>query len=281
MTERTVTLVTGTSTGIGRATALSLAADGHDVIATLRSAEQIGALEAEAGEGAGSLRAVVLDVTDEAAASDLIEETLGRYSRIDNLINNAGAGRVGTLEQLSPEDLDATMAVNFTAVARMTRLVLPSMRHRLSGRIVSVTSVGGIVGQPFNDAYCAAKFAVEGLMESLAPVAARFGILISVIEPGPVATAFTDNVMPDVVRLVSDDADPYGPLLASYIQTVTGTFQGAQSPQEVADVIRGSLESDAPLLRYQTSPGVQEFVRPKLADLDGAHIQAITSQWIG
>ena len=103
-----------------------------------------------------------LDVTDDAAARACVGDVLDDYGAIDVLVNNAGAGFLGTLEQFSLDELDEVMATNFFSVARMCQLVLPSQRAKGAGRILTVTSVGGVVGQPFNDAYCAAKFAVEG-----------------------------------------------------------------------------------------------------------------------
>jgi NAD(P)-dependent dehydrogenase (short-subunit alcohol dehydrogenase family) len=275
-----ISLVTGTSTGIGRAVARALAAEGQCVVATVRNPEQVAELEVDGHELAGEIHGVVLDVTDEASARAVVADVIDQFGRLDHLINNAGAGRIGTLEQLDHDELEATMAINFGGVARMTRLVLPQMRAQRSGRIVTVTSVGGVVGQPFNDAYCAAKFAVEGLMESLAPVVDRFGIKVSLVEPGPVATAFTDNVMPEVVALMGRPDDPYAEMFNAYIAHVSGIFDQAQSPDDVAALIASVLESDMPRFRYQTSEWATSFVGAKLADLDGQSVQSMTTQWI-
>ena len=110
---------------------------------------------------------------------DCVDEVLATYGQLDILINNAGRGAVASLEQLTMDDLRAQLEVNYLGVAALTKLVLAPMRLAGSGRIVTVTSVGGVVGQPFADAYCGAKFAVEGLMQSLAPVVAQFGIGVS------------------------------------------------------------------------------------------------------
>lgn len=123
---------------------------------------------------------------------------------IDVVVNNAGRGLVGTLEQLDDATLQAQLDVNYLAVARLTRCVLPVMRAAGHGRVVTVTSVGGAVGQPFADGYCAAKFAVEGLMQSLAPVVAQFGVDISIVEPAAVASHFVANTG-------ADDAPPDPP----------------------------------------------------------------------
>jgi len=131
-----------------------------------------------------------------------------RPGGIDLLVNNAGAGHRGTLEQLTMDELSHAMALNFFGVARVTKAVLPAMRAARTGRVITVTSLNGVVALPFSDAYNAAKFAVEGLMESLAAVMREFGVYISVLEPGPVRTAFFANVGGHVDN-ISDD-DPYG-----------------------------------------------------------------------
>jgi NAD(P)-dependent dehydrogenase (short-subunit alcohol dehydrogenase family) len=116
------------------------------------------------------------------------------HGRIDVLVNNAGRGSVGSAEQLSLQDVREQLEVNYLGPVALTQAVLPAMRAAGSGRILTVTSVGGAVGQPFADAYCGAKFAVEGFMQSLAVVAERFGIWVSVIEPAAVASEFVANV---------------------------------------------------------------------------------------
>ena len=172
-----IALVTGTSSGIGLHTALGLARAGLSVVATVRDTSRADALR-EAADSAGvDLDIRALDVTDADAATALIAD----LGVVDVLVNNAGRGAVGTLEQLSDADLQAQLDTNYLSVARLTRLVLPGMRERGHGRIVTVTSVGGAVGQPFADAYCGAKFAVEGLMQSLAPVVAPFGIDVAIL----------------------------------------------------------------------------------------------------
>ncbi len=189
-----VALVTGTSSGMGLHTAVGLAARGVQVVATMRDPAKAGALRDAATAAGVQLEVRALDVTDATGAQSCVEAVLNSYGRMDILVNNAGRGSVASLEQLTMDDLQAQLDVNYLGVAALTRLVLPHMRRAGRGRIVTVTSVGGVVGQPFADAYCGAKFAVEGLMQSLAPVAAHFGIGVSVVEPGAVASEFVANV---------------------------------------------------------------------------------------
>lgn len=148
------------------------------------------------------------------------------------------------------------------------------------GRLLTVSSVGGIVGQPFNEAYCAAKFAVEGFMEALAPVAAAVGVAVSVVEPGAVSSSFVANAGLDPALVGA--AGPYAGPLRAYLERVTTQFAGSAQPaSEVADVIVAALEAPSPPFRIQTSDWARGFVGTKLADLDGAAVQALTTQWVG
>ncbi len=261
-------LVTGTSTGIGQATALAFAQHGFAVTATVRTDEAAAGVRAAAADAGAEVDVVLLDVTDAASVDEVVAAHVARHGRLDVLVNNAGRGRLGTTEQVSAEDLQATLDVNLFGVWHLTRAVLPGMRAQGSGRIVTVSSIGGVVAQPFNDAYCAAKFAVEGMMESLAPVAAAFGVAVVLVEPGPVATNFVQNV--DGLTVFGHPDDPYLPLLQAYVTNTAAAFERAQTPQEVAEVVLAAATDPSPALRYQTSPDVTERAAVKLADTTGA-----------
>ncbi len=180
---------------------------------------------------------------------------------------------LGSLEQLSPEVLTRVMDTNFFGVCHTTRAVLPSMRERGSGRIITVTSVGGLLGQPFNDAYCAAKFAVEGLMESLAPVARQFGIHVSLVEPGPVHSAFVDSARARSGATLSSDVPGYAELLSRYAAAVQGVFaEHGQTPDDVGRLIVEIARSPSPHLRYPTSPYARGLVARKYVDPSGDSI---------
>lgn len=276
--DRRVALITGASTGIGLHTAVQLASLGWQVVATLRDTSRSDALRKVADEAEVELDIRALDVTDHTQAEQLIAAVTADHGAVDVLVNNAGRGFVGTLEQVSLDDLRAQMELNYLGVARMTQLVLPPMRAKGEGRIVTVTSVGGIVGQPFNDAYCAAKFAAEGLLESLAPVAATFGVHVSVVEPGPVATEFIQNLGDSVGGALSGE---YRPLFESYIGRAQASFADAQPAAEVAATVVQACTEAEPRFRYQTSPGSTAFVGLKLGDLDGSAVQSMTRTWIG
>lgn len=186
-------VVTGTSTGIGLHTALELASRGLDVVATMRDLSRAGALQAAAAERGVELQVRALDVTA-AAAGEVLAGIAAEHGGIAALVNNAGRGCVGTAEMLEMDVVRDQLEVNYLAPVALTKAVLPAMREAGQGRIITVTSVGGVVGQPFADAYCGAKFAVEGFMQSLAPVVKPFGVWVSVVEPAAVASDFVANV---------------------------------------------------------------------------------------
>ncbi|MEV4127214.1 SDR family NAD(P)-dependent oxidoreductase [Nocardia sp. NPDC049707] len=272
MSTKTV-LITGTSSGIGLATAVAAAQSGWRVVATMRDTTKAGALLAAVEEAGVSIDVRALDVTDpESSAS-----CLAGLDRLDVLVNNAGAGHLGTLEQGSVEDVRAVMEVNFFGVLHVTKAALPLLR-KSKGRVVTVTSVGGVVGQPFNEAYCAAKFAVEGFMESLAPVMATVGVAVSVVEPGAVASEFVVNVGGRDAAL--EQAGPYAPALSAYLARSREAFAAAQTPQGAAATIVELLNIERPAFRVQTSDAARAFTAVKLTDGDGSAVQTMTSSWI-
>jgi NAD(P)-dependent dehydrogenase (short-subunit alcohol dehydrogenase family) len=281
-----IALVTGTSSGMGLQTAVGLAVAGVRVVATMRDLSRAGDLQAAAKAAGVTVDVRSLDVTDPQAAARCVDEVLASYGQIDILVNNAGRGAVGSLEQLSMDDLRAQLDVNYLGVAGLTKLVLPPMRLAGRGRIVTVTSVGGAVGQPFADAYCGAKFAVEGLMQSLAPVVARFGIDVCVVEPGPVASEFVANLA--MVGAAEDEpgsaevdaSAPYAEMQRAYLARSRGVFTGAQTTDAAAAVIIEAATSDNPRFRWQTSAAASAFVGLSLADVDGSRVLAQTSTWI-
>jgi NAD(P)-dependent dehydrogenase (short-subunit alcohol dehydrogenase family) len=157
------------------------------------------------------------------------------------------------------------------------------MLRAARGRLLTIGSVHGVVGQPFNEAYCAAKFAVEGFMESLAPVAAEHGVTVSVVVPGFVSdTSF--GRFPDINRRTIQAASgPYAPTFGAYVDWVTGPGLEAagQKAQEVADVVVRTLDAERPPFRVPTSRWVADYLDRKLADRDGSTVQTLARTWIG
>ena len=277
MSNERVALITGTSSGIGLATAVLAARRGFRTVATLRDTGRAERLRKAAADAGVELDVRPLDVTDAGSVGAAFEGVLADYGRLDVLVNNAGAGHLGTIEQEPLSAVRETMEVNFFGVVEATKAALPALRAS-GGRVITVSSVGGVIGQPFNEAYCAAKFAVEGMMEALAPVAAAQGVTVCVVEPGAVATEFVNNVGLDE-RLFAE-AGPYAGSLRSYIASVTETFQSAQTADEVAAVILDAMTADAPAFRIQTSKWAEDFAAIKFADRDGSAVQRMTAGWL-
>jgi len=276
--ERTI-LITETSTGIGLATAVAAAQAGWRTVATMRDPGKAGALRSAADAAVVTVDVRALDVTNPDSIATCVESVGTDLGRLDAVLNNAGAAHVGTIETDDLTAVRACLEVNFFGVVQLTQAVLPHLRAA-RGRLVTVTSVGGVVGQPFNEAYCAAKFAVEGFMESLAPVAATTGVGVSVVEPGAVASEFITNARLDPEALLGA-AGPYAGALRAYLTRVTTQFAGnAQPASDVADIIVALLAAEEPPFRVQTSDWARQFVASKLADVDGAAVQALTTPWV-
>jgi NAD(P)-dependent dehydrogenase (short-subunit alcohol dehydrogenase family) len=182
---------------------------------------------------------------------------------------------------MSLDRVRAAMEVNFFGVVDVTKTALPHLRAS-RGRLLTVTSVGGVVGQPFNEVYCAAKFAVEGFMESLHPVMKTLGVGVSVVEPGPVMTEFVANSDADREVLVTGADEVYLPAIDSYLARTRQAFApgNAQTPDDVAAVILATLTADDPAFRVQTSAAATGFTAIKLKDLDGSAVTDLTASWI-
>ena len=281
MATHRIVLITGTSSGIGLAAAVAAAGADFRVVATMRDTGRAGNLlrAAEKAGVAGRVEVERLDVTDPTSVANCLDIVLDRYGRLDAVVNNAGAGFLGTIEQDGMAPVRAAMEVNYFGVVELTRAAMPHLRAS-GGRLVTVTSVGGVVGQPVNEAYCAAKFAVEGFMESLAPVAATVGVAVTVVEPGAVSSEFVGNQNLDVPALITA-AGPYGPALRAYVDRARQAFDGAQTPEEAAAPIVAALTAERPPLRVQTSQTARAFTGVKLADQDGSAVLGMTSGWIG
>ncbi|MFG2709068.1 SDR family NAD(P)-dependent oxidoreductase [Streptomyces goshikiensis] len=275
-------LITGTSSGIGLAAAVGAARAGWHTVATMRDTTKADALLKAASEAgvADLVQVKRLDVTDADSAAACVAEVVAEHGRLDALVNNAGAGFVGTIEQHGMEKLRDVMEVNFFGVAELTRTALPHLRAS-GGRVITVTSVGGVVGQPFNESYCAAKFAVEGFMEALAPVAATTGVQVAVVEPGAVTSEFVNNVRLDVPALLTA-AGPYAPALQGYIDHAMQSFGGdtAQTSEQAAAPVIEALTAEKMPFRIQTSDWARAFVGMKLTDLDGSAVQTEMTGWL-
>ena len=277
MSTQRVALVTGTSSGIGLSAAIVLARGGFQVVATMRDLAKSEALKQRAAIEDVAIAIRRLDVQDDKSIRTCVDEVAKEFGTIDVLVNNAGAGLLGSTEQISMTALQRTMDVNFFGVWRCTQAVLPIMRAARSGRIITISSIGGLVGQPFNDAYCAAKFAVEGMMESLAPVAKKFGVHISIVEPGPVNTEFVAAVIKQNAERADAEIADYAPLLSAYLAGSRQTFATAgQTGDDIAAVIVEAAIAETPHLRYLTSELIRGIALRKYVDTTGDSIVAMT-----
>lgn len=281
--ERPVLLITGTSSGIGLATAVEAARAGFTVVATMRDPGRAGPLLDAVRRAGATVDVHRLDVTEEASVTACLDGVRQAYGRLDAVVNNAGVSNFDpTLEMSTTEALRANLEVNFFGVIAVSRAAMPLLRAA-RGRLVTIGSVHGLVGQPFNEAYCAAKFAVEGFMESLAPVAGAHGVRVSVVVPGFVPD--TDfGVFPDIDRTTIRAASgPYAQTFGDYLDWVGGQGWEAagQSAREVAEVVVDTLRADRPPFRVPTGPWAAAYLDQKLTDRDGAGVQRLARTWIG
>jgi NAD(P)-dependent dehydrogenase (short-subunit alcohol dehydrogenase family) len=241
MGDERVWLITGASSGFGRAIAEAALASGDAVVATARRTDGLDDLAP--GE---RVHVLPLDVTDAAQREAVVAEALERFGRIDVLVNNAGRTQVGAVEETTEEELRALFDLHFFAPAALTRAVLPHMRRQGSGAIVQMSSVGGQVTAPGFGAYCATKFALEGLTETLRDEVAGFGIHTLIVEPG----AFRTGLFRPEAAYESEELPEYAATVGPTREYVRGNH-GAQpgDPAKAAAAIIAALDSDEPPLR--------------------------------
>jgi NAD(P)-dependent dehydrogenase (short-subunit alcohol dehydrogenase family) len=200
-----VAIVTGGGRGIGRAIALAFAKEGARVVICSRTPEELEEVAGKLEKLGGEVMGVVADVTDEALVSNLIRETLERFGRVDILINNAGVWLPGDLQDYSLTDWEMTMATNVRGVFLCTRAVFRPMKEAGGGKIINISSIRGKEGYPGMAAYCASKFAVNGLTQALAEEWRPFNIKVNAVCPGPVDTGFARGEARDGTRILPED----------------------------------------------------------------------------
>jgi NAD(P)-dependent dehydrogenase (short-subunit alcohol dehydrogenase family) len=249
----TVSVVTGSSTGIGQATALRLAKEGHRVHASVRS-EASGEALLEAADGL-DVQLLIMDVDDDASVASALG-ALVEASGVDVLVNNAGITKGHAIEETSLEDFQATMNTNAWGIVRCVQAVLPSMRARGSGRILNVTSAAGRLANPTQGAYCMSKWAAEAYTEVLATEVTSFGIHVSAIEPGVIMTPIFEKAMGDLPP--ADSVYPANRLLGEWF--MQSLVNAPLTPDAVAEVIAGAVADPAPKLRYLVGPDAEALV---------------------
>ncbi len=231
-----VALVTGASSGIGRATAKALQGAGYRVFGTSRRA---------ASDSTDGVTMLTCDVTDDAAVAKLVDEVLAKAGRIDLLVNNAGMGLLGAAEESSTAQAQALFDVNVFGVLRMTNAVLPTMRRQGKGRIVNLSSVQGFIPAPYFALYSSTKHAIEGYSESLDHELRPFGIRVVLVEPAYTRTSFEDNLArPDQLL------DIYESARAGMNVVVRKAMEKGDAPEVVAKTVLAAATDPAPKRRY-------------------------------
>ena len=248
MDQKRIALITGATAGIGRHAALYLAARGFLVIATGRNAEALAELGAEAG---GDLTPLRLDVTDQASIDSAVEvvDRITNGHGVDVLVNNAGYGDIAPMESTTDKDLRAVFDTNVFGLMAVTRAFLPRMRERGAGRIVNVSSLGGLFTLPLFGAYNATKHAVESMSDAMRIELRPFGIEVSLIEPGPIRTKFSTTSLKSVERY--QDGSPYAPVLQRFADLTRRTDRMAPGPRATSRAIHHAAASRWPRPRYK------------------------------
>jgi NAD(P)-dependent dehydrogenase (short-subunit alcohol dehydrogenase family) len=254
-------LITGCSSGFGRALATRVLRHGHRCVVTARNARQIADIVTAHPKAALALE---LDVTDEQQRRDAVARAEEAFGSVDVLVNNAGHGYSAAIEEGDEGEIREMFETNFFGLAAMTRAVLPGMRARARGHVINVSSIGGLVANPASGYYCATKFAVEGLSQALAKEVAPLGIRVTIIEPGPFRTDFQGRSM----RSVKHPIDAYaGTAGARRAQLRQSSGKQAGDPVRAADAIIGVVESADPPLHLVLGRIGVERVREKLRGL--------------
>jgi NAD(P)-dependent dehydrogenase (short-subunit alcohol dehydrogenase family) len=253
-----VWLITGSSSGFGRALATAALHHGDRLVATARRPEVLDDLVAVAPD---RVSAIPLDITDPHAGHDAIAAAVERFGRLDVLVNNAGYGSVGAVEEIDPGDLRTLMETMFFGAVTLTQAALPQLRAQGSGAIVQISSMGGQVAPPGFGAYCAAKFALEAISESLAAEVAPLGIHVLIVEPGAFRTEFGGARM-HRSRELAAYAPTVGPTRA-YIDGSDGTQPG--DPAKAAAAILAALTAEHPPLRLALGDDAVDAIRDTLA----------------
>lgn len=258
---RQVVLVTGASSGIGRATADLLHARGHKVYGTSRAPERHQAPWTMIG----------LDVTDDASVFAAVTAVLSAEGRIDALVNNAGLVMAGAVEDNSLDEVRRQFETNVFGAIRLAKAVLPAMRARKSGVIVNIGSLAGKVGMPFQGLYSATKFALEGLTEALRQEVARFGVTVSLIAPGDTATPVVENRVRTAGSL--DPASAYAQKFERVIAMYEKDERAGAPPSGVAEAVAALVEGRCSGPRYAVGPLAQRVMVKARDILPGAVFQ--------
>lgn len=264
MNTARVVLVTGASSGIGRVCAEYLATRGFRVYGTSRQAGW-----PAADTPLQSLTMIPMDVTSERSVTQAVEWLLAREGRIDIVLNNAGFGIAGAVEDCSIEEAQRQFDTNFFGLLRVCRAVLPAMRQQRSGHLINVSSIGGLISIPFQGLYSASKFAVEGLTESLRMELRPFGVQAVLIEPGDFQTGFTAQR-----QLATGGSGAYEVAMRRAVAVMEADERGGATPEAIAHRVERIVNQRRPALRHRIGPLPQRLAVPLKALLPQAWFEA-------
>jgi NAD(P)-dependent dehydrogenase (short-subunit alcohol dehydrogenase family) len=269
MAEEKIAVVTGSSSGIGFETSLLLAKNGFRTYATVRDLDKAKAIRDIPDKGKLPIRVFELDVDSDESVDDVIDRINAESKRIDVLVNNAGYALVGALEDLSMNEIKAQFETNLFGAIRVMKAVLPIMRKQQGGgTIVNISSMGGRIGLPLCPAYHGAKFALEGVSESMRYETESFGVKVILIEPGTIRTNFLSNAK--VGQKTAEPSSPYAPKLQTMQKVWGPIFEKGTPPEEVAKVILKAVTSDNPSTRYMVGDDAIQMIQAKrgMSDLE-------------
>lgn len=264
VSDKTVWLITGCSTGFGRELTRLLLRRGHSVVVTARNPDTLAEFAAS-----GNAFVAALDVTVPSQIAGVVHQAETRFGHIDVLVNNAGYGYLSAVEEGEDDEVRAMFETNVFGLASMTRAVLPGMRARRRGHIVNISSMGGLIGFPGVGYYNATKFAVEGLSEALAKEISPLGINVTIVEPGPFRTDWAGRSLKVPKTAIADYAKSAGARRAA-VQSYSGTQQG--DPVRGAEAIIQAVESPEPPLHLLLGRPAYEMTAVKLKEF-GAEME--------
>ncbi|MGY5147223.1 MAG: SDR family oxidoreductase [Candidatus Nitrosopumilus sp. bin_7KS] len=259
-----VALVTGSSSGIGLETTLSLARDGYYTFASMRNLEKAVELEHAAKKENLPIKVIELDVDSEQSIVSAIKKVVAEGGRLDVLVNNAGYGQFGCTEDLTIDDFRKQFETNFFSIVRIIQEVAPIMRKQNSGNIINISSVVGRMGLPGSPAYISSKFALEGLGECLRYELGQFGIKTTMIEPGVIKTNFFNSM-----KVPESKIDPkYKTLTDNILAGLKMMVEMGTAPSQVADVVMKAIHDDEMLPRYVVGTDAAMFMEAKKMKTD-------------
>jgi len=260
-----VAVVTGTSSGIGFETSLALAREGYFTYATMRDTTKSNKIKEIAQKENLKISILELDVDDEKSVKSAIAQILDQKQRVDVLVNNAGWGLWGCVEDVSIDEFKEQFETNFFSIIRLIQEVAPAMRKQGSGTIVNVSSVVGRIGFPASPAYISSKFALEGLSESLRFEFAPFGVDVIIIEPGVIKTDFMKNMK---MAKKSELDTVYKDITTKVVSGVKMMVEMGTPPKEVANTIVKAIKDKNPLPRYVVGNDALMFLEAKKSKTD-------------